>query len=547
MNLVRLWAGQSCRPSSALFPFVLLAIHHFFPCFATQLQAQEKAKLWPQIPPASIELHETRRFFALLPLKNETGDPTLDYLGKGILRMMISDATPVEIFAENPDTVLKVFPRGENLEEIRARSQDAGLDGLPDDVQRERLSVARKSVSMRLPLDSEVVDIPENLSADYEKGDLLQLARGLKASYLLYGSYRLSAGAGELDHRDQGESDLRPMEVEFTFYNAISGKQYQFHTSSNVEQIYRGLGDIALQIKANLENSAKAAVHVESTSPGAMAYLDNVYLGRTPADGMVIPGPYTLTIEQEGYSSRSMRVVVRAGQKNSFRLSNSQLRFRANLSVVSEPEGARVYMDETYLGLTPLTKENLPPGAHRIRISKEGYIDRFLGVQLRNGDSKRVDATLNEGDTLTTFRDPNYVFMDYTYNDLTIYSALFSLGGYGGWRYYNNRGDDARNAVRYILPSLALWDFPSASIYQLWVLEKNRHVADGYYRNAKLSAAFSGLFAILAGITLWRGLVLDGREAGEISFFLNSDEIMTQGNSQFVANGNSGIVLRFHF
>ncbi|MBN1166435.1 MAG: PKD domain-containing protein, partial [Methanospirillaceae archaeon] len=43
------------------------------------------------------------------------------------------------------------------------------------------------------------------------------------------------------------------------------------------------------------------------------------------------------------------------------------------ISVSSTPGGAEVYIDDEYIGITPVTKTGLSYGAHRVRISLEGY------------------------------------------------------------------------------------------------------------------------------------------------------------------------------
>jgi hypothetical protein len=57
----------------------------------------------------------------------------------------------------------------------------------------------------------------------------------------------------------------------------------------------------------------------------------------------------------------------------------------AKLSVISYPEGARVTMDDNYVGKTPLTLSPVRPGVHTIKSELAGYAPVFKTVMMENG------------------------------------------------------------------------------------------------------------------------------------------------------------------
>lgn len=67
---------------------------------------------------------------------------------------------------------------------------------------------------------------------------------------------------------------------------------------------------------------------------------------------------------------------------------------RAGLEVRSTPAGAAVAIDGQRRGTTPLTLNDLAPGAHKVMLSFEGYLDNAGEVTLKAGDTERIERTL---------------------------------------------------------------------------------------------------------------------------------------------------------
>jgi hypothetical protein len=63
------------------------------------------------------------------------------------------------------------------------------------------------------------------------------------------------------------------------------------------------------------------------------------------------------------------------------------------LEVRSNPPGARVYVDGSYRGTTPLIMSDISPGTHRLELSREGFKTKTLTVRVP--EDARLVATVN--------------------------------------------------------------------------------------------------------------------------------------------------------
>ncbi|MBN2371963.1 MAG: PEGA domain-containing protein [Vicinamibacteria bacterium] len=88
-------------------------------------------------------------------------------------------------------------------------------------------------------------------------------------------------------------------------------------------------------------------------------------------------------------------------------LAQAASRAKANLTVVSAPRGASVYVDGRLRGRTPLTLDNVAAGKRRVKIIKKGYLASSRTVTVRSGKaaSLRIDMTPNDETQIRRSRD----------------------------------------------------------------------------------------------------------------------------------------------
>jgi len=64
------------------------------------------------------------------------------------------------------------------------------------------------------------------------------------------------------------------------------------------------------------------------------------------------------------------------------------------IDVSSSPSGASVYIDNTYVGTSPVSVEDLDVGSHKLILKKSGYSDYTKLVKVTEDDTTTVDADL---------------------------------------------------------------------------------------------------------------------------------------------------------
>jgi len=146
-------------------------------------------------------------------------------------------------------------------------------------------------------------------------------------------------------------------------------------------------GDINVEL---LPSPAPGSLSVISEPSGAGVYLDGIAIGNTPLIvPKVTPGGRELRVSIPSFDSLIQKVEIIGDKETSV---NAILGGEINIS--SFPQGAQVYIDGVYSGLTPIKTDSIPTGSHQIRLAKERYTDREVTVILERGQEKELNIRL---------------------------------------------------------------------------------------------------------------------------------------------------------
>lgn len=144
-------------------------------------------------------------------------------------------------------------------------------------------------------------------------------------------------------------------------------------------------------------------LRVES-SPTVSVFLDNKHLGRSPYKEKVAAGEYTLRLVPETSTgstatwqgkiiiSPSLLTYVNAVLSDS-ELSSAidilwlekSIAKKPELSVLTNPDGATVLINDTSKGVTPTTISDLDSGEETLTIASPGFLTRTMKVRLTPG------------------------------------------------------------------------------------------------------------------------------------------------------------------
>lgn len=195
--------------------------------------------------------------------------------------------------------------------------------------------------------------------------------------------------------------------------------------------------DTVLSLKVAVDNLRKVlsgdrsgAIAVFTTPDGASVYLNGMFAGSTPLEfNHLPPVEYDLKIQKRDYTDIDRRVKVTTDATEEIRETLKKESGKGYLFINSKPDGASVFLGVEYKGRTPLKLTGLPLGLYRIRVSHEGYIDRYRTVTLTEkyqGD--RFNFSLDEGDTIEFYnnRQPGILGVDYytLFTATTFFSAV---------------------------------------------------------------------------------------------------------------------------
>ncbi len=144
-------------------------------------------------------------------------------------------------------------------------------------------------------------------------------------------------------------------------------------------------------------------LRVDAT-PTVSVFLDNKHIGRTPLKEKITAGEYTIRLVAESTTGEfaPWQAKISVGPNlltyvNAV-LSESELSSavdvlwleksvagKPELSIITNPDGASVVLDDVTKGITPLTVSDLAAGDHNLTVTSPGFLTRTMKVKLTAG------------------------------------------------------------------------------------------------------------------------------------------------------------------
>ena len=151
-----------------------------------------------------------------------------------------------------------------------------------------------------------------------------------------------------------------------------------------------------------------ATLTVTSIPSGASVYIDGDFIGQTPLHDYAIDTgsqrekQVEIRIELSGYKSHVAKATLKGGQQTPLDVGLEKFSPRTGtLTVTSTPSGADIYVDNTWIGKTPLTSYEVDTGVRHekqvtVGLVLSGYKNRVEQLTLRGGQQTPLDVGLEK-------------------------------------------------------------------------------------------------------------------------------------------------------
>jgi hypothetical protein len=133
--------------------------------------------------------------------------------------------------------------------------------------------------------------------------------------------------------------------------------------------------------------SKEVIVSFSSEPPGAVVLLNGRMLCQaTPCTKNAPAGTHEVTIEKEGYFSRTERTLITKGSKIAWKL---KPRFGI-VTIRTIPKGLEVKVNQSTVGRTPIEGLRLSPGRHEITVNDSCYYTQGKDIGIKAGEEKTL-------------------------------------------------------------------------------------------------------------------------------------------------------------
>ena len=158
-------------------------------------------------------------------------------------------------------------------------------------------------------------------------------------------------------------------------------------------------------LKAAVVEKAKGSILIDADVPDAEVYLD----GQKQADltptliDNVDEGAHVISVRKAPAVPWKQTVFVKSGERTKItaELAATLLASKGgNVRVLSNVEGARVFLDGEEKGKVPVDLEAIAPGVHLVQVSAEGYEPKEEEVTVKAGSSAILKITLGKKNSL---------------------------------------------------------------------------------------------------------------------------------------------------
>lgn len=144
------------------------------------------------------------------------------------------------------------------------------------------------------------------------------------------------------------------------------------------------------------EKITQGVIRIWASPENTKVYFDNEYLGETPLfTDLLVSGKYNIRLSHLGYYDTEMTVEAVPLHVQKLEGVLKQKEGNSTLFISSNPEKAEVFLDSTYVGLTPLRIKKITPENHELTLIKYGYQFYKEYIEIYPGEDHEISADLH--------------------------------------------------------------------------------------------------------------------------------------------------------
>ncbi len=248
-----------------------------------------------------------------------------------------------------------------------------------------------------------------------------------------------------IDNTFYGRTPLNFHMAEGEYWLELRKSGYELHQEKVIVRSRR-----FHRIDVELEKSGKyGKLDIDTTPSGAKLFIDGDYFEKTPAVVSLKAGKHNIRVEKKGFTTTHDEIRIVRKKKLRVNLELEPVERYGELIVKSRPAGARIFVGNQYVDLTPARIE-LKEGKYRIKVEKDDYHSAAKKVFVKRNQDVRASFDLKPIERygsigITSVPTGCKVFIDDVYFEKTPFKARLLAGRHEirlkkkGWRTHTDK------------------------------------------------------------------------------------------------------------
>ena len=176
--------------------------------------------------------------------------------------------------------------------------------------------------------------------------------------------------------------------------------------------------------------SMAGIVHLECAMENAELYVNNRFVGTGSWTGSCAPALYNVEARLKGHRPGTVSFALQVQEERTINVPAPQPVY-GDISINSTPDAATVFVDGKEVGTTPY-RSTLLSGSHSIELQKQDFKTYNTTVDIKEGETSQVNATLVDRHMLTIHTKPEYatLYINGVNVGITPYSTEMASGDY---------------------------------------------------------------------------------------------------------------------